>query len=55
MSGRVKSLNQKQVKNEGAQGFMSKPFSLQFLRNVCTTIFAKECVDGRSADHSHVA
>ena len=44
MSGGVKVLNQKQVKNEGAQGFMSKPFSLAFLRDVCTTIFAKQGV-----------
>jgi CheY-like chemotaxis protein len=34
---------------------MSKPFSLAFLRDVCTTIFAKQGVDGGSADHSHVA
>jgi CheY-like chemotaxis protein len=55
MSGGVKVLSQKQVVNEGAQGFMSKPFSLSFLRDVCTTIFAKQGVDGRSADHSRVA
>jgi CheY-like chemotaxis protein len=55
MSGGVKVLNQKQVKNEGAQGFMSKPFSLSFLRSVCDTLFKNESVDGRSADHSHVA
>jgi len=55
MSGGVKVLNQKQVNNEGAQGFMSKPFSLAFLRSVCETIFKNEGVDGRSADHCHVA
>ena len=55
MSGGVKRMNQRQLVEEGAQAFMSKPFSLSFLREVCTTIFAKECVDGRSADHSHVA
>ena len=55
MSGGVKVLNQKQVKNEGAQGFMSKPFSLAFLRSVCDTLFKNEGVDARSADHSHVA
>jgi DNA-binding response OmpR family regulator len=55
MSGGVKVLNHKQVQKEGAQGFMSKPFSLSFLRNVCRTIFEKQGVDSRSADHSHVA
>ena len=55
MSGGVKVLSKNQVKKEGAQGFMSKPFSLSFLREVCTTMFQKQGVDGLSADHSHVA
>jgi CheY-like chemotaxis protein len=55
MSGGVKGMSQKQLVKEGAQGFMSKPFSLSFLRDVCTTIFQKQGVDGRSSDHSHVA
>ena len=55
MSGGVKVLSQNQVRKEGAQGFMSKPFSLSFLREVCTTMFQKQGVDGLSADHSHVA
>jgi len=55
MSGGVKRMNQRQLVEEGAQAFMSKPFSLPFLRDVCTTIFAKQGVDGRSADHSYVA
>jgi FixJ family two-component response regulator len=44
MSGGVKRLSQRELMNEGAQGFMSKPFSLSFLRDVCTTIFAKQGV-----------
>jgi len=55
MSSGVKRMNQKQLVEEGAQAFMSKPFSLPFLRSVCETIFKNEGVDGRSADHSHVA
>ena len=55
MSGGVKGPALRQLVKEGAQGFMSKPFSLSFLRNVCATIFENQGVDGRSADHSHVA
>ena len=55
MSGGVKRMNQRQLVEEGAQAFMGKPFSLPFLRDVCTTVFEKQGVDGRSADHSHVA
>ncbi len=54
MSGGVKVLNQSQLVKEGAQGFLSKPFSLSFLRDVCATIFENQGVDSRSADHSHV-
>ncbi|MDH5773755.1 MAG: response regulator [Nitrospirota bacterium] len=46
MSGGVKKPDLSQ--REGAQGFMSKPFSLSFLRNVCTTIFANQDVEGTS-------
>ena len=55
MSGSVKGPALRQLVKEGAQGFMSKPFSLSFLRDVCATIFENQGVDGRSADHSHVA
>jgi len=55
MSGGAKVLNQGQLVKEGAQGFVSKPFSLSFLRDVCATIFGNQGVDVRSADHSHVA
>ena len=55
MSDGVKGLSQRQVMKEGAQGFMNKPFSLSFLRDLCDTIFKNEGVDGRSAAHSHVA
>ena len=55
MSGGVKGPNLAQWVEKGAQGFMSKPFSLPFLRNVCATIFENQGVDARSADHSHVA
>ena len=55
MSGGVKGLSQKQLVKEGAQGFMSKPFSLSFLRELCATIFENQGVDGRCADRSHVA
>ena len=55
MSGGVKGLSQKQLVKEGAQGFMSKPFSLSFLRDLCATIFENQGVDGRIADRSHVA
>jgi FixJ family two-component response regulator len=44
-----------QLVKEGAQAFMSKPFSLSFLRDVCATIFENQDVDRHSADHSHVA
>jgi CheY-like chemotaxis protein len=55
MSGDVKGLSKRQLLKEGAQGFMSKPFSLSFLRDVCATIFENQGVNGRSGDHSHVA
>lgn len=55
MSGSVKGPALRQMVKEGAQGFMSKPFSLSFLRDVCATIFENQGVDGRSGDHSHVA
>ena len=55
MSGGVKGPALRQLVKEGAQGFMSKPFSLSFLRDLCDTIFKNEGVDGRSAAHSHVA
>lgn len=48
MSGGVKGSGLQQPVNEGAQGFMPKPFSLSFLRDVCTTIFENQRVDGRS-------
>ena len=55
MSGAVKVPSQHQRVEAGAQGFMSKPFSLSFLRDVCATIFEKNGVEGCSADRSHVA
>ncbi len=55
MSGRLQGPALRQLAKEGAQGFMSKPFSLSFLGEVCTTIFESQCVGGRSADHSRVA
>ena len=55
MSGGVKGPALCQLVKEGAQGFMSKPFSLSFLRDVCASIFQNQGADGRSADHSHVA
>jgi CheY-like chemotaxis protein len=55
MSGGVKGPALRQLVKEGAQGFMSKPFSLSFLRDVCATIFENQGVDGRFADRSHVA
>ena len=55
MSGGVKGPALRQLVKEGAQGFMSKPFSLSFLRDVCATIFENQGVDRHSADHSHVA
>ena len=42
MSGNVKGADVRQLVKEGAQGFMSKPFSLEFLREVCVTIFGHE-------------
>jgi DNA-binding response OmpR family regulator len=50
MSGGVKAMSRKQVMKEGAQGFMSKPFSLSFLRDVCSTVFENQGVTV-SADH----
>lgn len=44
MSGGVKRLDQRQLVKEGAQAFMSKPFSLSFLRDVCATIFENQAV-----------
>ena len=44
MSGGVKGPALRQLVKEGAQGFMSKPFSLSFLRDVCTTIFENQGV-----------
>ena len=55
MSGDVKGPALRQRVEEGAQGFMSKPFSLPFLRGVCATTFENQGVDSRSTDHSHVA
>ncbi|UCH90571.1 MAG: response regulator [Nitrospirota bacterium] len=55
MSGAVKVPSQHQRVEAGAQGFMSKPFSLSFLRDVCATIFENNGVEGCSADRSHVA
>jgi len=55
MSGGMKESDLRQRVEEGAQGFMSKPFSLPFLRDVCATIFENQGVDGRSDEHSHVA
>jgi len=55
MSGGVKESDLRQRVGAGAQAFMSKPFSLSFLRDVCATIFENQGVDGRSADHSYVA
>ena len=55
MSGGVKGPDLRQWVEKGAQGFMTKPFSLRFLWDVCATIFENQGVDGRSADHSHVA
>ena len=46
MTGGVKGSDLRQPVNEGAQGFMSKPFSLSFLRDVCATIFENQAVDG---------
>ena len=54
MSGGVKGPDLRQRVEKGAQGFMTKPFSLRFLRDVCATIFENGGVDGRSADHSYV-
>jgi CheY-like chemotaxis protein len=51
MSGALKKPDVSQLSKESAQGFMSKPFSLPFLRDVCMTIFENQGVDGRSADH----
>ena len=48
MSGGVKGSGGCQRGNDGAQGFMSKPFSLSFLRDVCETIFGNQAVDGYS-------
>ena len=48
MSGALKESDPRQPVNEGAQGFMSKPFSLSFLRDVCATIFENQGVDGRA-------
>ena len=44
MSGGMKGLDQRQLVKEGAQAFMSKPFSLSFLRDVCATIFENQGV-----------
>ena len=41
MSGSVNRPVRRQLIKEGAQGFMSKPFSLEFLQEVCMTIFSK--------------
>jgi CheY-like chemotaxis protein len=54
MSGTVKVPSQHQRGVVGAQGFMSKPFSLSFLREVCATIFENQGVEGRSVGQSHV-
>ena len=54
MSGGVNGSDGRQTVNDGAQGFMSKPFSMSFLRDVCATIFENQGVDGRVGDHSHV-
>ncbi len=39
MSGARKGPSRSQLLKEGAQGFMRKPFTLSFLRDVCKTIF----------------
>jgi len=48
MSGGVNGSGGRQRVNDGAQGFMNKPFSLSFLRDVCTTVFENQGVDDRS-------
>ena len=50
MSGGVKRPGQGKLEMEGAQGFMSKPFSLSFLRDVCSTVFENQGVTV-TADH----
>ena len=55
MSGAVKVPSQDQRVVAGAQGFMGKPFSLSFLREVCATIFENQGIEGRSVGQSHVA
>ncbi|MDH5576313.1 MAG: response regulator [Nitrospirota bacterium] len=50
MSGGVKRAGFSQHEMEGAQGFMSKPFSLSFLRDVCSTVFENQGVTV-SAEH----
>ena len=50
MSGGVKRPGLGQLEMEGAQGFMSKPFSLSFLRDVCSTVFENQGVTV-SPDH----
>jgi len=55
MSGGMKGMDQKQLVKEGAQAYMSKPFSLSFLRDVCTTIFENQGVMVTADDGGHVA
>ena len=55
MSGGMKGLDQKRLVKEGAQAFISKPFSLSFLRDVCATIFENQAVTVAADDGAHVA
>ena len=50
MSGGAKRLGLGEIEREGAQGYLNKPFSLSFLRDVCTTIFENQGVMV-TADH----
>ena len=54
MSGDVNRPTRRQLAKEGAQGFLDKPFSLVFLREVCATIFEKQEADGHFAYHFQV-
>jgi CheY-like chemotaxis protein len=55
MSGGLDIPALRQLLNEGAQGFLLKPFNLQSLKQSCRQIFEKERTSHRSLHHLHLA
>ncbi len=55
MSGGLDLHALRQLLNEGAQGFLLKPFNLQSLKQSCQQIFEKNKTSNRSLQHFHLA